>query len=104
MTGMNNTLIGSSEKYKMLGFLTDEIQTFSDNKRTYIVSVLNLFNQRVKKIELIEDQKFRNYLLDLIRNDYKKKFDGLCDVYDADVISYLKNYLKARINNAKKLS
>lgn len=94
-----NTLLGSPQKYKMLNFLTKKVMSLTRNEKVYIISLLNKFNEKLKKFDVIEDKKFKTYLLNLMRNDYIQKFDGMQNKYDVDTISYLKNYVKARINN-----
>lgn len=47
---MNKNTFGSVEKYKMLGFLVDNISPMEDKHRAYLSSVIGDINVTVKKL------------------------------------------------------
>lgn len=90
---MNIQTFGSIEKYKMLEFLTNQISLLNNREREYISSVIIDFNTLVKKSDMIKDKSFKNYILDLIHNDFlTKTTNHLEKVYSKDIVTHLKNY------------
>jgi hypothetical protein len=98
---MEKETFGSTNQYKMLDYLTEQISVMHPRRKSYICSVIANFNLAIKKTSLINDKLFRNYLIDLIHNDYKEKINEfMVDKYDEKVITYLINYFKAKKNNS----
>jgi hypothetical protein len=101
---MNRETFGSVINYKMLDFLTEKISLLDDKHKNYISSVITDFNLIVKKSDIITDLSYKNYILDLIHNDFKKRInENILNEYDEKIVTYLKNYFYAKIKNSKKL-
>lgn len=98
---MKKDTFGDPNQFKMLDFLTEKIVALPSNKKEYISTLLVRFNWRIKQTTLIEDEDFRMYVLHLIGWDFKKITQGLTNKYDEDLISYLENFIHAKINNLK---
>ena len=102
---MNSNTFGNIDKFKMLEYLTEQIEYLSDsNKKNYISTFITEFNTRINRMEAnwvtsIDDIKFQEYLLSLIKKDYCDRIDSLKDRYTQKLLSYLKNYIYAKINN-----
>ena len=129
---MKKDQFGSTEKYKMLGYLTEHINSLDKNKKEYLSTYIRNFNSRLKKFDSITDFDFKKYLLDLTLKSYFKSIDKLRKqkavdnnnkvviaykknivitvnsgesktFFDEKILSYLENYIKARINNAREV-
>jgi hypothetical protein len=99
---MNKGTFGSVKQYKMLDFLTEKVSLMDEKNKNYISSVISDINSTVKKSELIEDIQFRNYLLSLIFSDFKNRInEHISNKYEEKVVTYLENYLYAKIKNSK---
>lgn len=100
---MNTNTFGSDKVYKMLPFLTEKIDLLEDNKKAYISSFIQDFNLVMKNFdELVWGEIwFKNYLLELMSKDYVVKVENFEHKYDSKIISYLKNYINARIGNSR---
>lgn len=99
---MNKETFGSSHQYKMLEFLTEKISSMDDKHRNYLSSVIEDINSITKKTEEIADIPFKNYVLNLIYVDLKKRIrEHILNKYDKKIVSYLENYLHAKIKNTK---
>ncbi len=99
---MDNQTFGSTTKYKMLEFLTEKMLLMEDRKRNYISSVINDINISINKCNLINDITFKNYVLDLIHNDFKIRIENhVKGKYEEKITTYLNNYLNAKIKNSK---
>jgi hypothetical protein len=93
---------GSAEKYKMLEFLTEKIGLMDDKHKNYLSSVIQGFNLVVKKCKCIMDISLKRYVLDLIYDDYIRRIDEhMSSKCEEKVITYLKNYIHAKIKDAK---
>jgi len=86
-------------KYHMLFVLNEKLKEQPDNQREYVSTVIGEFNYLMTKFINWEDNRLKQYLLDLIRIDYKIKTDNMLPQYDEDVVSYLKNYISAKLKN-----
>lgn len=98
---MDKDTFGSIEQYKMLDFLRQKISLMNNKDKRYISTLILRFNSIIKKSESINDILFKSYILDLIHQNFMKKINNNKSKYDEKVISYLKNYIKAKIKNAK---
>ena len=99
---MDKGTFGSSEKYKMLDYLTEKIALMNDKQKKYISSLIQDINDITKKSNSITDKNFKNYTLELIHNDYSNRINKyIKERYEEKVFSYLMNYLNAKIKNAK---
>lgn len=99
---MNKNSFGSVKEYKMLDFLTEKIGEMDDKHKNYVSSVIHDFNIIVKKANDIQDSKFKIYTLDLIYKDFLERVDQfISNRYYKDIVTYLKNYFHAKINNSK---
>lgn len=96
---MNENTFGPAEKYKMLPFLTEKINLLDYNRKAYISTFIQDFNQIMNKFGGIHDRNFKNYLLDLTYTDYMVKTMKMGDKYDEKIITYLNNFIHARIKN-----
>ena len=57
---MNKETFGSIEKYKMLEYLTKKISNLDRNKKEYLSTFINEFNQRLNNIDkLITDSSVK---------------------------------------------
>jgi len=94
---------GSVTKYKSLKFLTEKISSLEKHKREYISSVISDFNEVIKKSEQIKDLQYKNYILELIEKDFISRTDNhLVGKFDDGIVSRFKNFIKAKIRNAKR--
>lgn len=93
---MNKSTFGSPAQYKMLEFLTEKISELSRSPKGYMMKFITNFNKIIKEVRTTEDVELRNYLVNLIRNDYNSKIDNFIFEYDINIITYLKNYIHAR--------
>ncbi len=99
---MNKETFGSIKQYKMLDCLIDRISLIEDKDKNYISSVIHDINKTIKNTELINDIKFRNYVLDLIYKDFKNRInEHILNKYEDKIFTYLENYLYAKIKNSK---
>ena len=112
---MENNTFGDSKTLKMLPCLTETINKLEKKHRNYLSSFISRFNQTVQKVRWIkydetkpdkfvvnpEDKKLINYLLDLVHTDYKNRTDEMLNKYPIELVTYLKNYINARIEQSK---
>lgn len=96
---MDVNTFGDSKQYKMLEYLTEKIDLLDDKDKKYLSTKIIEFNNLMNQLLSVTEPKLKNYLLKLILKDYLKRIDGF--KYDDKVISYLNNYIKARIKNAQ---
>ena len=73
---MDKRTFGSVEQYKMLEFLTEKISLMEDKYKNYLSTVIQDINIVIKKSNLIEDSDFKNYILDLINNDFSNRINN----------------------------
>jgi hypothetical protein len=89
------TTFGDSDKYRMLKYLAEKINELSKADQSYLSKFISNFNKRLK-------EPYSTYVLGLIKNDYIDKVENM--KYDKKIISYLKNYINAKIKNYKSQS
>jgi hypothetical protein len=96
---------GSIEKYKMLEFLTERIDDMGIREKEYVSSVLHDFNKCMKRFDgmNVAERGFKIYLLNLVHKDYIARIDKfMTGKYEEKVVTYLKNYIYAKISNERK--
>jgi hypothetical protein len=99
---MDKGTFGSINQYKMLEFLTEKISLMEVKHKNYLSSVIQDINQTIKKSEMINDISFRNYILDLIKNDLSLRIENhIKGKYEEKITTYMENYLNAKIKNSK---
>jgi hypothetical protein len=99
---MDKGTYGSINQYKMLEFLTEKISLMEVKHKNYLSSVIQDINQTIKKSEMINDISFRNYILDLIKNDLSLRIENhIKGKYEEKITTYMENYLNAKIKNSK---
>lgn len=96
---MSKTLFGSSEKYKMLDFLNEVVSNLERNRRVYLTTFVQQFHELIKGLETIQDARIRSYLCQLVHFDYFLRTSKMEGKYEKRIITYLQNYIKARIQN-----
>ena len=98
---MNKDTFGDSRRYCMLEYLTEQVLELPSSKRSYLSSFLRDFNITINNTKSIrnsvKDDKYRNYIRLLIKKDYYARIDSLSDRYDNKLLSYIKNYVNARL-------
>ena len=98
---MDKGTFGSSSEYKTLEFLTEKIEIMDEKKKTYISRFISDINKLSSQLKYIRDDKVKNYIVKLIKDAYNKRTDDLLEKYDEKIVSYLKNYIKAKLKNIK---
>jgi hypothetical protein len=99
---MDKETFGPTNQYKMLDFLTKKISLMDDKHKIYISSVIQDINTTIKKCEVINDISFRNYVLDLVHNNFKLRVENhIKGKYEEKITTYLENYISAKIKNTK---
>jgi len=99
---MNKEIFGSTKKYKMLDYLTEKIRELGRNKKVYLITFINEFNQLINNVDKnITNVELKNYTLELVHRDYKQQTDKLFEKYDKKIVTYLKGYINGRIKNSK---
>lgn len=112
---MNNNTFGDSKTLKMLPCLTEMIEKLEDKHKNYLSSFITRFNQTINSVRWIkydlskpssfiveeEDKKLINYLLDLVHQDYKNRTSQMYEKYQIELVTYLENYINARIKQSK---
>lgn len=94
---MNNNTFGDPTKYRMLIYLTEKISQQDKHKKAKYSSYIEDFNRYCKKIEQIPDMQFRRFVLGLYRKELLRKTYSM--YHDTKIISYMKNYFKAKLND-----
>ena len=89
---------GSTEKWKSLLYIINNLPNYDDNKQHYLSKFIIDFNTLVKKIEKIEDNDLKKYMIRLVKNDYKSRTNSLFNKYEIDLVTHLKNFIKAKLN------
>lgn len=99
---MDTQTFGSTDQYKMLPFFLEKFEEMDSKSRKYVSSVIQDFNTVMKKTIIVTDPLFKNYIMDLIHNDFNKRIEKFIKPkYDIDITTYLLNYIHARIKNNK---
>ena len=99
---MNENTFGDVEQYKMLPFLTEKINELENaNRKAYLSQFIIEFNTFINKFESIQDIDFRCILLDMVWDSYYNKTNYLIGKYEGKIVTYMRNYIKARVNNMK---
>jgi len=99
---MDKGTFGSTAQYKMLEFLTEKISLMEVKHKNYLSSVIQDINETIKKSEMINDISFRNYVLNLIKNDLSLRIENhIKGTYEEKITTYMENYLNAKIKKSK---
>lgn len=101
---LESNTFGDSKKYKMLPRLTELINSLKEEKHfNRIGNIIHEFHIKIKHIQDIEDNYVKNYVLDLVHNDYKELINSSTHLYEnnSKLLSYLMNYISAVIKNNK---
>jgi hypothetical protein len=97
---MDINTFDSSEKYKSLIYISEEITKYPLKYRG-LSRLLYSFNRKVKYISTIKDIETRKFTLDILRDFYIEKVNSSSEKYDISVLSRVENFIKAKINNNK---
>lgn len=99
---MDKGTFGSIKQYKMLEVLNEKILLMDEKKKNHISSIIQDINKKIKNSEQINDISFKNYILDLIYYSFKQRIEiYIKNKYEDKITTYLQNYLKAKIKNAR---
>lgn len=102
---MKEDTFGDTEQFKMLPFLTEKISELDNpNRKTYLSNFIIEFNKFINEFKTINNTTFRNKLLDLTHDTYINKTNYLIGKYEGKIITYLRNYIKAKIKTIKSLA
>jgi len=79
--------------------LTSMVAILEKKHRSYLSSILIEFNKLCIKLSDIKDDSFRKYLCRITKEDYKRRTDELFSKYDKDLVTHLKCYIHAKLND-----
>lgn len=93
---------GSEEKLTMLTMLQEKINSLELRKQHKITSCMSAICMDCVELSNIDNKKFRERMVMLMKTEYKKRIDSFSDNYEYGLISRLKNFSNAKFNNILK--
>ena len=108
---METSTLGSEKQYKSLVVICDYVNTLSDNEQAEISYLISRLNKAINKVSeittdngnqsMISSISTSQYLLELIRKDFREKMNEYRKVHDEKFVRNLECYMIAKIRNAE---
>jgi|SRR6478609_3659120 len=94
---MEQGTYGSVTNHPALIAIYDMVDKLVEKERNYISSFFNDFNYYFKNIQFIKDRRFRVYVINTMREDYKVKVKILETKYEKRLCSHIQNYIFGKL-------
>ncbi len=96
---MDFNTFGDSDRFKMLVGLTDLVFKQKDSRRAYLSSFIGDFNAVCLQIAVIDNIRFRKYVIRLTREDYERRVEEMKPKFELPLVTHLDNFIKAKLKS-----
>jgi hypothetical protein len=99
---LHNTF-ADADKFKTIPYIVDHMKIMTANQQKYWCHFFDVLNVEIKNLNKMENKWFKHHIISFIKMDYKGRLSTLENKYDEKFVSYVRNYVFARLKEQDNL-